>query len=499
MSQRTERFFGVMADQGLALTFDDVRLKTGYSVVPPDKVSVKSNFSRRVSLNIPVVSAAMDTVTEHEMAIALAKLGGLGIIHRSLSPGEQADQVARVKHYLHGMILKPICVYEDETIEDILARRRKKEYSFHSFLVLDRQEKLVGVLTGNDFDFCTELTLPAARVMTRDVITAREGMSLDEAFALMVEKKRKLLPIVDGDHRVAGLYTFSDAKRIRCDASSIFNVDDRGQLRVGAAVGVGEDALQRAQLLQRENIDVLVIDTAHGDTDPVITTVQQLKASFPDIDVVAGNVTEPESVQRLIDAGADGIKVGQGPGSICTTRIIAGVGCPQVTAVYQCAVVANRKGIPLCADGGIRYSGDITVALAAGAASVMLGSLLAGTKEAPGKTIFYRRRMWKEYYGMGSLKALQKSKSARGRYRQAGSGKDALVPEGVQGRVPYKGELSRSMRQYMGGLRKGMGYVGAATIPELHEKADFMRISAAGQAESHPHDIAITEEAPNYQ
>lgn len=492
-------FFARMAALDLSLTYSDVRLRTGYADVMPDDVLLESKFSRNVSLCIPITSAAMDSVTEHALAIELAKLGGLGIIHRKLGAKEQASEVARVKYHLNGMILRPICFREDQTIALILAVREQKGYTFHSFPIVDAHNKLVGVLTGNDFDFCDDVHVPAARVMTREVITAPEGTSLDEAYRLMQRHRRKVLPIVNAAGSVTALYTFSDVKRIVSGRSTISNVDARGQLRVGAAVGTGSEALERVALLQKENVDVVVIDTAHADSKPVITTLKEIKAAFPDLEIVVGNVSEAASVERLIAAGADGIKVGQGPGSICTTRIIAGIGCPQVTAVYNCAQAADRHGVPICADGGIQHSGDVPIAIGAGAHSIMLGSLLAGTKEAPGGTIFFKGSQWKAYRGMGSLSAMLESASARERYQQTSTGKSHLVPEGIEGLVPYTGELRDVLFQLVGGLRRGMGYVGAGSIEELRAKAEFIRLSPASQTESHPHDITITKEAPNYR
>jgi IMP dehydrogenase len=494
-STKKDAFFTKMEALGLALTFDDVLLRTGHAEVMPDQVSLNSWFSRSIPLHVPLVSAAMDTVTEHDLAIAIAKQGGLGIIHRQLSPEDQAAEVARVKYHLNGMIIKPICVRPEDTIQSLLARREEKQWTFHSFPVTDENNRLVGILTGNDFDLCDDPSLPVKDVMTPSVFDAPQGTTLEQAYRLMKQHQCKVLPVVDRERRVVGLYTLSDVKRILSGLNKINNVDERGQLRVGAAVGVGDESLQRVELLHRENVDVIVLDSAHGDSKPVLTALRTIKAAFPTLDVVAGNISEPESALRLIEAGADGIKIGQGPGSICTTRKVAGIGCPQVTAVYACARVAAEHRIPICADGGIRYSGDILIALATGAASVMVGSLFAGTKEAPGPVTFLQGRQWKIYRGMGSLGALQASAASRERYRQSGK---HFVPEGIEGLVPYKGELAEILPQYIGGLRNGMGYVGAASIGELHSKADFLRITPAGDKESHPHDVMIAKEAPNY-
>ena len=402
-----ESFFKKMEDLGIALTFDDVRLRTGFSKVMPDNVNLTSKFSRNITLKIPIVSAAMDTVTEHKMAIELAKLGGIGIIHKNLSPEEQAKEVTRVKYHLNCLIEKPICVLEDEKIVDILKRREEKGYGFTTFPVLNSKEKLVGILTQNDFDFCLDENLPAKKVMTKEVITAPKYTTLDEAYRIMIKEKKKVLPLLTKDEKIAGMYVFSDVKRTKTGSSSHYNVDKNGQLRVGAAIGVGNDAFTRIEKLVPKNVDVVVIDTAHGDSKPVIDTLKKIKKHYPDLDVVVGNISEPGSAKRLIEAGADGIKVGQGSGSICTTRIIAGIGCPQVTALYNCSKVADKYDIPVCADGGIRFSGDITIAIGAGAYSIMLGSLLAGTKEAPGDIVFWNGRQWKNYRGMGSLSAME--------------------------------------------------------------------------------------------
>jgi IMP dehydrogenase len=493
-----DAFFKAMEAQGLALTFDDVRLRSGYSEVLPEQVSLRTRFSRRVGLNIPIVSAAMDTVTESGMAMALAKLGGLGVIHKNLLPKEQEDEVQRVKFHLSGVIRKPITVRTQDTIAEIRKRREERHFSFFTFPVLDEAGRLAGLLTQNDFDFCENAAQAAEDVMTRDLITASASTTFDEAYRLMHQNKKKVLPLVDGDGALVGMYLFSDLARIKSGSSDAYNVDDQGRLRVAIAMGVYDDAFARAELMA-EKVDVFVIDTAHGHSRGVLETVRELKSRYPQVDIVAGNVSEPDAVEPLIEAGIDGLKVGQGGGSICTTRIVAGIGCPQISAVYRCAVIARMKGVPVCSDGGVANSGDIPLAIGAGADSVMLGRLLAGTKEAPGDIEWMGDRPMKKYRGMGSLGAMEARKGSRERYQQGGVAVNKLVPEGVEGVVPYTGELEVVLHQYLGGLRAGMGYVGAATIPDLQEKADFHRISSAGQAESHPHDIRITRDAPNYQ
>ncbi len=487
-------------EDGLALTFDDVRLRTDYAVVMPDCVNLESKFSRNVGLKIPIVSAAMDTVTEYKLAIELAKLGGIGVIHRSLSIDDQASQVARVKHHLNGLIEKPICVYQDDKVSSVLSRRESKDYTFHSFPVLESGDKLVGIVTGNDFEFCEDESLSIKDIMSTQLLTAPEGTSIDDAFRLMCREKKKILPLINNDGKLVAMYAFKDVKRIKTRSAETYNVDTRGQLRVAAAVGIGEEALERVSRLSDKNVDVIVLDTAHADTKIVIDTLKKIKKAHS-IDVVVGNISVGASAERLIEAGADGIKIGQGPGSICTTRVVAGIGRPQISAIYDCAKSAEKyeRSIPLCADGGLRNSGDIPLAIAAGAHSVMMGSMLAGTEEAPGKIVFAEGLQWKDYRGMGSIGAMEKSEAARERYFQKQTGKNQLVPEGIEGLVLYKGRLSDVLFQYVGGLRNGMGYAGVASIEELRERGDFDRMTSAGFSESHPHDIKITKGSPNYR
>ena len=486
---------------GDGLTFGDVRLRTGYSEVMPKDVDVCGRFSRNVKLNVPIVSAAMDTVTEYKLAIELAKLGGIGIIHKNLTIEQQAKEVSRVKHHLNAFIETPISVSEDDAISDVLKMKKEKKYSFDSFPVLTRDGRLVGLITKNDFDFCQDFGLSVGSVMTKDLIVARVGTTPEEAYRIMMNNKRKILPLVDGDERLIGMYTWRDVDRIFRRSSESFNLDDRGQLIVGAAIGVGGEVYDRIDALQKANVNVVVIDTAHADSKAVIDTLKKIKADYPGLDVVVGNVSNGASVGRLIAAGADGIKVGQGPGSICTTRVVAGIGSPQVSAVYDCVRAmeehcqeSGQQRIPICADGGITMSGDIPIAIAAGADCVMLGSMLAGVSEAPGEVVYVDGRQWKTYRGMGSVSAMAANAGSRERYLQEDVGKDRLVPEGVMGRVPYKGKLGDILHQYVGGLRKGMGYVGAASIFELQEKGDFVRLTPAGLGESKSHNIIITED-----
>lgn len=486
-------FFNAMASQRTGLTFGDVLLRSDYSdELLPGDVSLATRFSRHVRLNTPPVSAAMDTVTEHKMAIAVAIAGGIGVIHRNLPPEEQADEVDRVKFYLNGLIGKPICIKDaDWTMEQVLKWREVKEYAFHSFPVLDGEGKLAGLLTRNDFDFCVDPAHTRVQdAMSKNLITFTAGTSVDEAYQVMIKHKRKILPLVDKGY-LRGLFVFSDLKRIK--TGSTHNVDARGNLRVAAAIGVGGAAIDRAELLVKKNVDALVMDTAHAHTASVLSTLRELKHRFPETDVVVGNISEESAARQLIQAGADGLKVGQGVGSICTTGTVTGVGRAQLTAIYWSSRGANGTDVPVCADGGIRSSGDITLALAAGAESVMLGRLLAGATEAPGRIIVVKGQRMKEYNGMGSLRAI---KGAADRYMQGGKVIDGVVvPEGVEAWVPLLGPVSVELALYLGGLRKGMSELGAANIKDLQMKARFERLTPAAAAESRPHDVTVIEEA----
>jgi IMP dehydrogenase len=480
------------------LTFDDVTLKSGYSDTMPSEIDIKTKFSRNIPLNIPLVSAAMDTVTEYKLARKIAMLGGIGVIHKNLPIVEQAEHVSKVKYYLNGLIDNPKYVMATDTIEQILNKKAAKKYEFDTFPVLNSEMKLVGIITGNDFFFAQDYdksTTTADKIMTKDPIALQIGASLDEAYKLMMEKKIKTIPLINETGGLLALYTLKDLRRIK-EKSSIYNVDENSRLRVAAAIGPSDEDRERLDILVKKMVDVVVIDTAHSDTKSVLYMLEYAKKTYTDLDVVVGNVSEPESAERLANAGADGIKIGQGPGSICTTRVVAGIGKPQVSAIYLCAKVLRGSNVPVCADGGVQYSGDIAKAIGAGAYSVMLGSVLAGTLESPGEVILQDGRQWKSYRGMGSLGAMQDNQGSRDRYRQ--TNKNKLVPEGVEGLVPYKGPLNEVIFQLIGGLRAGMGYVGAANIKELHEKANFNFITTAGKIESHPHDIIITREAPNY-
>ncbi len=490
-----DKFFNEMEKIKLALTFDDVRLKSGYSEVMPEKVDTITKFSKNTNLRIPIVSAAMDTVTEHKMGIEIALLGGLGIIHKNMTARQQAKEVAKVKYYLNGFIDKPIYVNQNQTILEILKIKEERNYSFNTFPVVNDRNQIVGILSQNDFDFCQNNSLPAKKLMSTALVTAPQGTKIKEAYQIMIDNKKKILPIIDKNQVLIGMYTFKDLKRIIVKDKNSYNTDKNGQLIVGAAIGVND--FERLETLLEKKVNVVVIDTAHADTKSVISTLCEIKKKYK-IDVVVGNVSEPESVKRLIKAGADGVKIGQGPGSICTTRIIAGIGSPQLTAIYKCAKIANQYNVPVCADGGLKYSGDIPIAIGAGASSVMMGGMLSGTDEAPGEVIFKDGRRWKAYRGMGSLGAMQEHDGSRERYNQETIGKKELIAEGVEALKPYKGKLSEVLFQYIGGLKRGMGYVGAKNIEELKQKADFIRISSAGKEESHPHNIVIMKEPPNY-
>ena len=492
-------FFDKMAESGLALGYNDVRLKTNYSSILPKDADLAAQFSRNVSLNMPIISAPMDTVTEAEMAIAMAQLGGLGIIHKNLSPENQASAVRKVKHKLNAFIPDPICIHASQTVKEVLEFVKMKKYTFLSFPVLDNSDNVVGIVSSSDFKFCMDGTKKISDIMAKKMISAPIGTDISAAYKTMMTNRIKILPVFNRQKKLTGIFTLADVKRIVAGLSPDYNLAPDGTLRVGAAIGVGEQAKQRMELLANAKTDVVVIDTAHGDSAGVIDMVKHCKRHHPNIDVVAGNISEPESAKRLTEAGADGIKVGQGPGSICTTRIIAGVGCPQVTAVYNCSKALRGSGVPVCADGGIEYSGDITIALAAGANTVMLGKLLAGTTESPGEVIFRQdKKQVKVYRGMGSLGAMRDNKASRERYGQASSPEDKLIPEGIESEIDFKGDVSNIVHQLLGGLRSGMGYCGAKNITELQKTADFHRITIAGLKESHPHGLDQVKKAPNY-
>ncbi len=489
-------FFKKRAEEGFALTFDDVTLVTTYSEVMPHEADITTMFSRNIPLKLPIASAAMDTVTEYQMGISMALAGGIGVIHKNNTAGEQARHVDRVKKHMNAKVERPITVRDIDTIESILNMKQVKGYTFSSFPVVNGDGKLVGVLTGNDFDFCIDYSLPAREIMTSKVIWAEPRTAPDEAYKIMLRQRVKVLPLLTKSRKIVGMYTFKDLKGVKTGSSSKYNLDNNGQLRVAAAIGVGDSALERLEHLVRRKVDCVVIDTAHADHVNIYNTLVEIKRAYPNLDVIVGNISNPESAKRLVEAGADAIKPGQGGGSICTTRKVSGIGIPQITAVAECAMAIEGSDVPVISDGGIRFSGDIPKAIAAGAHSVMLGNLLAGTVESPGEFIFKNGAWVKAYRGMGSLGAMKEHEGSRERYSQVD--KDNLVPEGIEGEVPYRGPLAAVLIQYEGGLRKGMGYTGSRTIEDLRTKAEFKFITNAGSVESHPHSIEIVKEAPNY-
>ncbi|WP_415407595.1 IMP dehydrogenase [Sulfurovum sp. CS9] len=473
-----------------ALTFEDVLLVPQHSLVLPKEVSIKSNLTKRVTLNTPIVSAAMDTVTEYKAAIAMAHLGGIGIIHKNMDIETQAKQITKVKKSESGIIIDPIYIAPDKTVAD--ADALMGEYKISGVPVVDENMKLLGIITNRDMRFITDMSLIISDVMTKaPLFTARAGITLEDAAKILQEHKIEKLPIVDENDVLQGLVTIKDIEKKEKFPNA--NKDEHGRLRVGAAIGVGQ--LDRAKALVEAGADVIVLDSAHGHSQGIIDTLKLIKKTL-DVDVVAGNIATAAAAQDLIDAGADAVKVGIGPGSICTTRIVAGVGVPQISAIDEVAQVANKAGVPVVADGGIKYSGDVAKALAVGASSVMLGSALAGTYEAPGEMILFNGRQFKEYRGMGSIGAM--SKGSTDRYFQEGTAADKLVPEGIEGRVPYRGRISDVVHQMVGGLRSSMGYCGSESIKVFWEKAEFVEITSAGLKESHVHDVTITKESPNY-
>lgn len=474
-----------------ALTFDDVLLVPQESNVLPKDVKLETYLTKTIKLNIPIMSAGMDTVTEHEMAIAIARQGGIGIIHKNMTIESQAGEVDKVKRSEHGVITDPFYLKKDNTIED--ADKLMGRFRISGVPIVDDTHTLIGIITNRDIRFEEDFSKKIEESMTsKNLITAREGVSLSEAQEILRKHKIEKLPIIDENNKLKGLITIKDIeKKIMFPESA---TDENGRLLCGAAVGVTDDMFDRIDALVKSKVDVIVIDTAHGHSQGVIEGVKKVKDTYPQLQVIAGNVATAKATRALIEAGADCVKIGIGPGSICTTRVVAGVGVPQITAVMDCYEEAQKSGIPVIADGGIKYSGDVVKAIAAGGSIVMLGSLLAGTKESPGEMIIYKGRSFKSYRGMGSLAAMEQG--SKDRYFQKDSKK--LVPEGVEGMVAYKGDVSDMIFQMVGGLRAGMGYCGAGTIKELMEQSEFVKITAAGLIESHPHDITVTKEAPNY-
>jgi IMP dehydrogenase len=477
-----------------AYSFDDVLLVPNHSNVLPKDVDMRTQLTKNITLNIPIVSAAMDTVTEARTSISMAREGGMGIIHRNMSIRSQAIEVDQVKKSESGMIIDPVTIRPDQPVREVLGLMEKFRISG---VPVTKGDQLVGIITNRDLRFETDLEKKVSEVMTKDkLVTVSEGITLEDSKKLLHKHRIEKLLVVDNNGRLKGLITIKDIEKIKKYPNAC--KDDMGRLRVGGAVGVGPDMEERTEALLKAGADVILIDTSHGHSENVIRAVRTLKSSFHSIELIAGNVGTEKGAEDIIEAGVDGVKIGIGPGSICTTRIIAGIGVPQITAIHNCKAVSNRTGIPLIADGGIKFSGDITKAIAAGAHSVMIGGLFAGTEESPGESIFYQGRSYKVYRGMGSIEAMKKGSKDR-YYQGEAFGEDKLVPEGIVGRVPYRGSLSANIHQLLGGLKAGMGYIGCRNIHALRENARFVKISAAGLRESHVHDVIITKEAPNYR
>ena len=479
---------------GEGLTYDDVLLVPSYSDVLPRDVNIQTKFTRNITINIPIVSAAMDTVTESKMAIAMAREGGIGVLHKNMTIEQQAMKVRKVKRAESGMILDPVTLKKDAVVRD--AKANMREYSIGGIPIVDDNQKLIGIVTNRDLRFEKNDDRPISEVMTfKNLVTVAEGTSLEQAEEILQTNKIEKLPVVNDEYKLVGLITFRDITKLT--QKPIANKDKYGRLRVAAALGVTPDVLERAAALVHAGIDAVVIDTAHGHTKGVVTVLKEVKKKFPDLEVIVGNIATGEAAKYLVEAGADAVKVGIGPGSICTTRVVAGVGFPQFSAVLEVAAAIKGSGIPVIADGGIRYTGDIPKAIAAGADCVMLGSLLAGTKESPGETIIYEGRKFKSYRGMGSVEAMKEGSKDR-YFQDVEDDIKKLVPEGIVGRVPYKGDLFESIHQFIGGLRAGMGYCGAKDIETLKANGKFVKITSSGIAESHPHHVTITKESPNY-
>jgi len=475
------------------LTFDDVLLIPQNSRLIPRDVNLNTSLSRHINLNIPLLSAAMDKVTESRLAIAIAREGGIGIIHRNMTIQEQAHEVDRVKRSESGIIVEPIALTEDKKVKDAL--ELMQHYHISGIPIVNQDKRLVGILTNRDIRFLDDVEMPIGDVMTREpLITGKVGTTLDEAKKILHKNRIEKLPLVDENYTLKGLITIKDIEKVRQYPNAC--KDENGRLRVGAAIGVSADTFKRVEAMINAHADVLAVDTAHADSERVLNIIKEIKKRFT-VELIGGNVATYEGAKRLISAGVDAIKVGIGPGSICTTRVVTGVGVPQVYAIRECSRACKEANVPLIADGGIRYSGDISKALAVGADSVMIGSLFAGTEESPGEVVLYKGRSYKEYRGMGSVGAMKEG--SKDRYFQEDNENKKLVPEGIEGRVPYKGSVSNCVLQLMGGLRAGMSYCGSKTVQELQEKSRLLRISSAGLREGHPHDIIITKEAPNYE
>ena len=479
---------------GEGLTYDDVLLVPAYSEVLPREVSIATQFSRNITLNVPIVSAAMDTVTESAMAIAMAREGGIGVLHKNMTIEKQAAEVRKVKRAESGMIQDPVTLTANHKVKD--AQNTMRDYRIGGIPIVDKHNKLIGIVTNRDLRFEKNYDRPLSEVMTpQPLVTVEQGTSLADAEIILQENKIEKLPVVSEDQTLLGLITFRDITKLTLKPTA--NKDNYGRLRVAAALGVTADAVERATALVNAQVDAVIIDTAHGHTRGVVEVLKAVKTEFPELDIVVGNIATAEAARYLVEAGADAVKVGIGPGSICTTRVVAGVGFPQFSAVLEVAAAIKGSGVPVIADGGIRYTGDIPKAIAAGADCVMLGSMLAGTKESPGETVIFEGRKFKTYRGMGSVEAMKKGSKDR-YFQDVEDDIKKLVPEGIVGRVPYKGDLVESMTQFIGGLRAGMGYCGAKDVSTLKESGRFVKITSSGIHESHPHDVTITKEAPNY-
>ena len=497
MNRELDAFMRSFPHEGL--TYDDVTLVTQYADFLPDETSLETNLTSRIRMKAPFISAAMDTVTEAPMAIAMALAGGIGCIHKNLEEDDQAAQVRLVKKHLNGMIESPVCFHENDDIGYLRSYKLEHKIKFNGFPVLDDENRLVGMITSSDMRFAPLNAAKLKDVMQKSLLTAKPGTSLKKAYELMRANKIGKLPIVDRNGRIVGLYSFTDVSRIVENSDNSYNIDDKFRLRVSASVSGGKGDLSRMEKLADAGVDVVVVDSAHGHSKGIIDMTKYIVKHFPKVDVIAGNIATGEAATALAKAGAHAVKVGIGPGSICTTRVVCGVGIPQLTAVYNAAKALRGTNVAVIADGGIKLSGDVPKAIAAGADSVMLGSVLAGTEESPGEKIYSNGRQYVVYRGMGSMAALKNGKGSRARYFQDDEDEDSLVPQGIEGMVPYSGRVKSIMTQFCGGLRASLGYCGARTIAELKEKGKFYRVTAAGLREARPHDITITKEAPNYR
>ena len=497
MNKYMDSFMKTFPYEGL--TYDDVTLVTQYADFLPDEASLETNLTARVKMKIPFISAAMDTVTEAPMAIAMALAGGIGCIHKNLEEDDQAREVAKVKNYLNGLIETPICFHANDDISFLRSEKKRMGLKFNGFPVLDDQERLVGMITGSDMRFAPMNAAKLSDVMQKTMVTGKPGTTLKKAYEIMRENKIGKLPLVNKDGKIVGLYSFTDVARIIENPNSGYNCDDKFRLRVSASVSGGKGDLSRMEKLAEAGVDVVVVDSAHGHSKGIMDMTKYIVKNFPKVDVIAGNIATGEAALALAKCGAHAVKVGIGPGSICTTRVVCGVGIPQLTAVYNAAKALRGSGVAVIADGGIKLSGDVPKAIAAGADSVMLGSVLAGTEESPGEKIYSNGRKYVVYRGMGSMAALKNGKGSRARYFQDNETEDDLVPQGIEGMVPYSGHVRSIMVQFCGGLKASLGYCGARSIPELQENGKFYRVTAAGQREARPHDITITKEAPNYR